>query len=181
MSQSWFSLGFLSQNSFQKLSTFREYKGIYNRVREECEKTLFLQNKTFWRLILAIGTSRKFELRVNCQAKLYFLSCNALAVVTLQFPTCFTRMAFWRVASPQSLTRSSHEKPPNACTLEFLHTLSHTTPTLFPPKYRYLIAKIQANLTGNKANTLLNKFNLTIFFKYKSSVQLAQSIYSGHW
>ena len=29
MSQSCFSLGFLSQNSFWKLSTFRGYKGLY--------------------------------------------------------------------------------------------------------------------------------------------------------
>ena len=36
-----FSLGFLSQNSLWKLSTFRGYKGIYTRVREECEKLLF--------------------------------------------------------------------------------------------------------------------------------------------
>ena len=32
-----FSLGFLSQNSLCKLSTFRGYKGIYTSVYEECE------------------------------------------------------------------------------------------------------------------------------------------------
>ena len=41
MSQSCFSLGFLSQNSLWKLSTFRRYKGIYSRVYEECEKLVF--------------------------------------------------------------------------------------------------------------------------------------------
>ena len=41
MSQSWFFLGFLSQNSLWKLSTFNGYKGIYSRVREECEKSFF--------------------------------------------------------------------------------------------------------------------------------------------
>ena len=41
MSQSWFSLGFFSQNSLWKLSTFRRYMGIYSRVREECEKSFF--------------------------------------------------------------------------------------------------------------------------------------------
>ena len=35
-----FSLGFLSQNSLWKLSTFRGYKGIYSRVYEECEKSI---------------------------------------------------------------------------------------------------------------------------------------------
>ena len=38
MSQSYFSLGFLSQNSLWKLSTFRGYKGIYSRMYEEYEE-----------------------------------------------------------------------------------------------------------------------------------------------
>ena len=38
-----FSLGFLSQNSLWKLSTFRGYKGIYSRVCKECEKLVFIQ------------------------------------------------------------------------------------------------------------------------------------------
>ena len=40
MSQSYFSLGFLSQNSLWKLSTFRGYKGIYSRVCMECEESV---------------------------------------------------------------------------------------------------------------------------------------------
>ena len=43
MSQSCFSIGFFSQNSFWKLSTFHGYKGIYNSVCEECEKLVFIQ------------------------------------------------------------------------------------------------------------------------------------------
>ena len=41
MSQSYFSLGFLSQNSLWKFSTFRGYKGIYSRGSEECEQSGF--------------------------------------------------------------------------------------------------------------------------------------------
>ena len=40
MSQSCFSLGFLSQNSLWKLSTFRGYKGIYSRVYKECQESV---------------------------------------------------------------------------------------------------------------------------------------------
>ena len=40
-----FSLGFLSQNSLWKLSTFHEYKGIYSSVCEECEKLVFIQTR----------------------------------------------------------------------------------------------------------------------------------------
>ena len=43
MSQSCFSVGFLSQNSLWKLSTFCGYKGIYSSVCEECEKSVFIQ------------------------------------------------------------------------------------------------------------------------------------------
>ena len=39
--KSYFSLGFLSQNSLWKLSTFREYKGIYSTVSKECEQSGF--------------------------------------------------------------------------------------------------------------------------------------------
>ena len=37
-----FSLRFLSQNSLWKLSTFRVFKGIYSRVCEKCEKSIFI-------------------------------------------------------------------------------------------------------------------------------------------
>ena len=95
--------------------------------------------------------------RPDCQ----FLSCSAPAVVTLQLPTCFACVAFWQVASRKSLARSSIENPLNAH-LNSSHS-SHTQPLHYSHlNTRYLIAKIQANLTRNKANTWLNKFNLTI-------------------
>ena len=36
----FFFLGFLSQNSLWKLSTFHGYKGIYTRVYMECEESV---------------------------------------------------------------------------------------------------------------------------------------------
>jgi len=47
------------------------------------------------------------ESQVNCQARLYFLSCSAPAVMTLQLPACFTRVALWRLASHELIARSS--------------------------------------------------------------------------
>ena len=61
MSQSYFSLGFLSQNSLWKLSKFRGYKDIYSRVREECEKTFFCKTR-FSGDSLATGMSCEVEL-----------------------------------------------------------------------------------------------------------------------
>ena len=135
MSQSCFSLGFLSQNSLWKLSTFRGYKGIYSKVCDKCEKTFF--SKTGCSCdSLATGLSREFKSWDNCQAKLSFLSYSALAVVTLQFLACFTHVACWRVASSKSLARSSHKNLFECTHTWILHTLWHTTLTWFPPKYR---------------------------------------------
>ena len=93
MSQSCFSLGFLSQNSLCKLSTFHGYKDIYSRVYEGCEKSVFI-NKAFWRLNLTTGMSRESEQWANCLARLEFLSRSVLAIMTLQLPcmlhTCAT-------------------------------------------------------------------------------------------
>ena len=54
-------------------------------------KSQFHPNRAFWRLELAIGTSHEFESRANCLARLEFLSCNAIAGVTLQLP-CMLHM-----------------------------------------------------------------------------------------
>ena len=135
MSQFYFSLGFLSQNSLWKLFTFHGYKGIYSRVHEEFEKTFFCK-------IGCSGDSpttkmsREFELRDNYQARLSFLSYGAPAVVTFQLLACFTRVAFWWVASRESLARSSHENPLECTHIWIHHTLSHITLTWFSPKYR---------------------------------------------
>ena len=140
MSQSCFSLGFLFENSLWKLSTFRGYKGIYSRVCKECEKTFFCKTRHSG-YSLATGMSRELTTKPDCP----FLSYSVPVVVTLQFPACFTRVAFWRVASRESLARSSHENH-SECShtrnLHFhshtwiLHTFSYTTLTWFPLKYR---------------------------------------------
>ena len=78
MSQSCFSLGFLSQNSLWKLSTFYGYKGIYSRVYEECEKSFF--NKQG---ILVTRPLDWNESRANCLARLEVLSYSATVGVTL--------------------------------------------------------------------------------------------------
>ena len=70
MSQSWFSLGFLSQNSLWKLSTFRGYKGIYNRVCEECEKSFFCKTghsgDSLSQLEQVVSLSRKITVKPDC-------------------------------------------------------------------------------------------------------------------
>ena len=74
MSQSCFSLGFLSGSS----QHFVGIKGIYTRVRIECKESGF--SKQSW---LVTWPRDLTESRVNRIARLYFLSCNALAGVTV--------------------------------------------------------------------------------------------------
>ena len=139
MSQSCFSLGFLSQNSLCKLFTFCGYKSIYSRVREECEKTFFCKTRCSGDS-LTTRISHKFESRDNCQARLSFLSYSVSTVVTLQFLVCFTCVACWRVVNRESLARTS---------LNSSHSLTHN-PYMIPTNTRYLIAEIQANLAQTK-------------------------------
>ena len=88
------------------------YKGIYSRVREECEKSFFCKTGCSGDS-LAIGMSPEITVRPDC----HFLSYSALIFVTLQLSAYFTRVAFWRVASCKSLARSSREN-----SLECSHT-----------------------------------------------------------
>ena len=126
-------------------------------------KSQFSSNRTFWRLNLATGTSRKSESRANCLARPEVLSCNASAVVTLQLPcmlhTCAILATYQSRASCEIQLRDSFELHTSWVFFTLSHTLhlhkSHLNTW-------YLIVKLQANLARNKANTWLNKFNLTI-------------------
>ena len=82
MSQSYFSLGFLSQNSLWKLSTFRGYKGIYSRLCMECKELVTTKQGVLTTRARDWNES-KFESRANCLARLKVLSGSATAGVTL--------------------------------------------------------------------------------------------------
>ena len=132
MSQSCFSLGFFFQNSLWKLSTFRGYKGIYNRVYEEYEESVTTKQG-----ILVTRALDWNESRANCLARLEVLSCSATTGMTLQLPlhalhVCHSGDSPVTGQSQDPVTRlflSAHS-------WTFLHTLSHTTLTWFPPKYK---------------------------------------------
>ena len=117
MIQSCFSLGFLSQNSLWKLSTFRENKGIYSRVYEECKESFTTKQG-----ILATYARNWNKSRVNCLARLEVLSCSAPTIVTLQLPLHASHMCHFGDLPVTRLFLSTH-------ILSFLHTLSHTTVT----------------------------------------------------
>ena len=81
MSQSCFSLGFLSQYSLWKLSTFCGYKGYLYWSENGMWRVKFFQNRAGWRLGLMTWLSCEFKPRANKIARLDFLSYSALAGV----------------------------------------------------------------------------------------------------
>ena len=122
MSQSFFSLGFLTQNSLWKLSTFRGYKGIYSSVCEECEKSGFIKIGHYGDSTLRLEWVASLSHELTAWPDCIFLSSSAPTVVTLQFPTCFTRVPLWRLASCKIQLRDSFD----CLHLEFSsHSLTH--------------------------------------------------------
>ena len=83
----------------------------------------FLTNRVFWRLNLITGTSREFESRLNCLARLEVLSYSATAGVTLQLP-CMLHTCATFGESP--VARSSREALLECTFLSFSsHSLTH--------------------------------------------------------
>ena len=124
MNQSCFSLGFLSQKSLWKLSTFRGYKGLYIVWWERNVKSQFFPNMMVWRLDLVTGLSHEFKSRANGLASLGLLSCSATAGMTLQLPRMLYTCANFGglpVAIHPRVSTSLHN-------LEHFFTLSHSLP-----------------------------------------------------
>ena len=136
----WVNLVFLWGFSLNILSGsflhFVGMRGICTYVCLEWEESVF-QNRTGWRLGLATWLSCKFKPRTNRMTNLDFLSYSAPVGMTLQLlcmlGTCAT-------SSGLQAARYLRDPVASPCyfvqTWAVLHTLSHTTLTWFPPKYR---------------------------------------------
>ena len=133
-------------------------------------KVIFLQNKAFWWLTLVTGTSRKLTTRPDCTF------CSIVLQLLRPFNFLHTSHVWHFGESPVA----SHSRDLvarillNAHILEFF-TLSHTQ--LLHDSHlnrRYLIAKIQVNLTRNIGNTWLNIFNLTTWLLILDYIEILQ-------
>ena len=121
-------------------------------------KSQFFPNRMFWQLDLATGLSREFKPRANGLANLGLFSCSATAGMTLQLPcilhTCVNFGGLPVASHPQVQPRVSA----SLHNLEHFFTLSHSLPLHDSHlNTKLLIAKIQANLTRNKANKMVDK------------------------
>ena len=100
MSQSYFSLRFLSQNSLSGSSLhFVGIRVFYSSVCEKCEKSVLIQIGHSGDLALWLEWFVSLSCELTTWLDCIFLSNSAPAVVTLQFPACFTRVPLWRLAS----------------------------------------------------------------------------------
>ena len=126
-------------------------------------KSHILPNKVFWRLDLAIGLSREFKPRAYSLASLGLLSCSATAGATLQLLACLACVHHSGGLQPLATHEIQPRVPVSLHNLEQFFTLSHTLPLHDSHlNTRLLIAKIQEKLARNKANKMVDKFNLTI-------------------
>ena len=124
VSLSKFSLKILSRSSLHFVG-IREF--IVKCMRNA--KSQLQPNRAFWRLELATGMSREFELRANCLPKLEVLSCSVLAVVTFQLPCMLHTCATF---GDLPVARSSRKAFLECTHFKFsLHSLTHN-PYIIP-------------------------------------------------
>ena len=161
MSQSCFSLGFLSQNSLWKLSTIHRDKGIYSSVCKKCEKSVYIQTghsvDSVSRVEQVTRLSRELTVWLDC------IFC--LVVLQLSWPFSSLHASHLCHCGDLPVTSQLWDLVARLLCMHtswVFFTLSHTQLLHnFHLNTGSLIAKIQANLARNKANTWLNKFNLT--------------------
>ena len=156
MNQSYFTLGFLSQNSLWKLSFICGYKRYLYWGEKRIWNVRFFQNRGGSRLSLATWLSREFQSRDNRLASCSILSYSAPASMTVHLLACLARMLHLAACSRESPARSSHEFLFSCTLLSIQHSISLTTLQQTHLNTRLRNAEIQANLARNKANKMVD-------------------------
>ena len=129
-------------------------------------KSQFFPNRMVWRISLATGLSSKFKPRVNGLANLGLLSCSATTSMTLQLPYMLHVCANFGGLLVVSHPRVQLQVSASLHNLEHFFTLSHSLPLHdFHLNTGLIIAKIQANLAGNKAKMVdkIQSYNLPLW------------------
>ena len=158
MNQSCFSLGFFSQNSLWKLSTFRGYKGLYVVGWEEMRKVSFSQTGWFGDLASRLGWVASSSRELMAWPAWDFCPVVQQLAWLFSSPTRFTRVP--ALAACQSRVTLEFQPRVSASlhNLEHFFSFSHSLPLHDSHlNIGLLIAKIQANLARNKANKMVDK------------------------
>ena len=146
MSQSCFSLGFLSQNSLWKLSTFHGYKGYLYWSENGMRRVSFSKTELAGDLALWLD----WVASSSCELIEWLVWTFCLVVLQLarwfSFSTCFTRVHLLAAYQSRATREIQSRVSTSLHNLEhffaqswaFLRTIlsisSHTTLTWFPPK-----------------------------------------------
>ena len=157
MSQSCFSLGFISQNSLWKLSIFLGYKGYLYQSEKGMWRVSFSITK--WTSDLASQLDRVASPSHELTEWPIWTFCPVVLQLAWQFSfsTCFTRVHLLAACKPWATREIQPRVPALLHSLEYFFTLSHTLP-LHDSHLNtgLLIAKLQANLARNKANKMVD-------------------------
>ena len=149
MSQSCFSLGFLSQNSLWKLSTFSGYKVYLYWSEKGMRRVSF--SITAWTGNLA--SRLNWVASPSCEITEWpdWTFCPVVLQLAWRFSffACFTCVHLLAACKPRV--------PASLHSFEHFFTLSHTLPLHDSHlNIGLLIAKLQANLARNKANKIVD-------------------------
>ena len=136
MSQSCFFLGFLSQNSLWKLSTFRGYKEYLYYGENGMWRVKFFKTELVGSLDSRLDWVASSSCKVTEQPICTFCPVVLQLAWYFNFLHAWHVCNFWWLASREPPMRSNRNSLFLCTILSILHTLSHTTLTWFPPKYR---------------------------------------------
>ena len=157
MSQSCFSLGFLSQNSLWKLSIFCGYKGYLYWSEKGMRKVNFFIAKWTGNLASRLDRVASPSRKLTEWPVWTFCPIVLQLAQRFSFSACFTRVHLL-VACKLWATREIQPRVPASLhSLEHFFTLSYTLSLHDSHLNRgLLIAKLQANLARNKANKMVD-------------------------
>ena len=150
--------------------------GVFILVWECNAKSQFFQNRVGWQLDLATWLSREFKPRANWMANLDFCPVVLQLAWLFNSPACSVRVQLLATCKPWASREIQPRVPATLHSLEHFFTLSYTLP-LYDSHLNtgFLSAVLQANLTQNKANTWLIKFNLTHLICFRGSYSILET------
>ena len=156
MSQSCFSLGFLSQNSLWKLLIFHGYKGYLYWSEKGMRRVNF--SITEWIGDLASWLDWVASPSREITEWLDWTFCPVVLQLAwrFNFSACFTYVHLLAACKPWATCEIQPQVPASLHNFEHFFTLSHTLPLHDSHlNTELLIAKLQANLARNKANKMV--------------------------
>ena len=157
MSQSCFSLGFLSQYSLWKLSIFRGYEGHLYLCVFGMRRVIFFKTELVGDLASRLDWTASSSRELTEWPVWTFCPVVLQLVWRFDFSACLARVQLLAACKPRATHEIQSRVLDTLHKLKYFFTLSHTLPLHnFHLNTRLLIVKLQANLAQNKANKMVD-------------------------